>query len=258
MTDARPDAMDCARVDELAGAAALGALDADDSRAIAHHLATCDQPHIELRELLGSDAVLALALEPLAPDPALRARVMASAAATPLQHRPPPAVTSGPGDAVSPRGWFGWPSLRLTRGLLAAAAVVIIALGAWNIGLRQQMAVQEAALAAIADVVLGGQPAYAVSGPAGSGYVIDSDGPGATFLVAGLAELPPGDIYELWLLDAAGIPLAVGTIEQTDPELAVIALEQDLAGYAVFAVTVEAERVDAPTGDPVMAGAISN
>jgi hypothetical protein len=135
---------------------------------------------------------------------------------------------------------------------------VIIALGAWNIGLRQQMAIQEAALSAIGEVVLGGQPAYAVSGPAGSGYVIDNEGPGATFLVAGLEKLPSGGIYELWLLDAAGTPLAVGTIEVADPELAVVALEQDLAGYATFAVTVEEERVDAPTGDPVMVGAINN
>jgi hypothetical protein len=38
----------------------------------------------------------------------------------------------------------------------------------------------------------------------------------------------------------------------------VVALEQDLSGFALFAVTVEAERVDAPTGDPVMVGAIRN
>ena len=257
MTSSEPDALDCARVEDLAGAAALGALHPDESRAVTQHVATCDQPHAELRALLGSDAVLALALEPITPDPALRERVMASVAATPQAHRSAiaPAGDSAPS---ARRSWLDWSSVGLWRGLAAATAVVIIALGAWNIGLRQQMAVQNAALAAIAEVVLGGQPAYSVTGLAGSGYIIDSDGPGATFLVAGLEELPSGDIYELWLLDAAGTPLAVGTIEVADPGLAVVALEQDLSGFALFAVTVEAERVDTPTGDPVMVGAIRN
>ncbi len=50
----------------------------------------------------------------------------------------------------------------------------------------------------------------------------------------------------------------MGTIEVADPELAVVALEQDLSGFALFAVTVEAKRVDAPTGEPVMAGSIGS
>jgi hypothetical protein len=183
MTSSQPDALDCARIDELAGAAALGALEPDESRAISDHVATCDQPHTEFRELLGSDAVLAVALEPMTPDPALRTRVMASVAATPQDH----AAAVAPARDTTPsvrRPWLDWSSVGLWRGLAGAAAVVIIALGAWSIGLRQQMAVQDAALSAIADVVLGGQPAYSVTGLAGSGYIIDSDGPGATFLVA--------------------------------------------------------------------------
>ena len=31
-------------------------------------------------------------------------------------------------------------------------------------------------------------------------------------------------------------------------------MEDDLAGFQTFAVTVETERVEAPTGDPVMVG----
>jgi hypothetical protein len=36
--------------------------------------------------------------------------------------------------------------------------------------------------------------------------------------------------------------------------VAVLPVEKDLSGYATFAVTVEAERVDAPTSTPVMVG----
>jgi anti-sigma-K factor RskA len=255
MTGPRRDDMDHARVDELAGALALGALEAGEAEAVDRHLATCDQPHTELRELLGSDAALALSLEPITPDPALRGRVMASAAATPHRRRAGSAIGEAPAQR---RPWLDWSSIGLWRALAGAAAVVIVALAGWNVVLRQEMALRDAALSAIADVIRGGQPAYAVTGSAGSGYVIDSDGPGATFLVAGLEELPAGDIYELWLLDDAGTPLAVGTIDVADPMLAVVAVERDLSGFALFAVTVEAERLDAPTGDVVMAGSILN
>jgi anti-sigma-K factor RskA len=139
---------------------------------------------------------------------------------------------------------------------LAGAAV--IALLVWNIGLQQQLAGRDAVLATIADVLREGQPAHAVSGSAGSGYVIDTDGPGATFLVAGLDEPPAGRVYELWLIDAGGTALAVGVIDDADRELTVATVEDDLAGYAAFAVTVEEERVAAPTQDPVMVGAINN
>lgn len=256
MTSGRRDDIDCAGVDELAGAVALRALEADEAAATTRHLATCDQPHPELRELLGSDEVLALALEPIAPDPALRERVMASVAAIPQRQQ-----ALGQAHEETPaqrRPWLDWSSIGLWRGLAGAAAVVIVALVGWNVGLRQQMALQDAALSAIADVVIGGQPAYPVTGSAGSGYLIDSDGPGATLLVAGLHELPAGDIYELWLLDAAGTPLAVGTIDVADPRLAVVALERDLSGFKQFAVTIEPERVLSPTGEVVMAGAISD
>lgn len=241
--------LECSRIDELAGAIALGALDPDELAAAVAHLASCDQPHAELRELLGVDQALAFTLEPREPDPELRARVMASAGAASRgrQHAPRAAAPAG-------RRWFDWSSVGLWRGV-AVAAVIVLLVGAVSwVGLRQQVATQEAALSAIAEVVAGGAPAYPVSGPAGTGYVIDTAGHGASFLVAGLAEPPGGDIYVMWLLDAAGTPVAVGTIDSTGPELTVATLEQDLVGFSVFAVTVEAGPVEAPTSDPVMAG----
>jgi anti-sigma-K factor RskA len=156
--------------------------------------------------------------------------------------------------AAEARAWFDWSSVSVWRGV-AVAAVFVLLVGAFSwVGLRQQVATQEAALSAIADVVAGGAPAYPVSGPAGTGYVIDTAGPGGSFLVAGLAEPPSGDIYVMWLIDAAGTPLAVGTIDSTSPTLTVATLEQDLVGFTVFAVTVESGLVDVPTSDPVIVG----
>lgn len=251
MTEHHDIELDCSRIDELAGAIALGALDPEELAAAVAHIDSCDQPHAELRELLGADQALAFTLEPREPDPELRARVMASAAAASRGRQRAP----GTATAVSVgRRRFDWSSVGLWRGV-AVAAVIVLLVGvvSW-VGLRQQVATQEAALSAIAEVVAGGAPAYPVSGPAGTGYVIDTDGPGASFLVAGLTEPPIGDIYVMWLLDAAGTPLAVGTIDATGSELTVATLEQDLVGFTIFAVTVEAGPVVAPTSDPVMAG----
>lgn len=70
----------CEDVDELAGALALGAVDADEARAAREHLSTCSEPHAALRSLLGADAVLSNSLEPIQPSAALRDRLMSSVA----------------------------------------------------------------------------------------------------------------------------------------------------------------------------------
>jgi anti-sigma-K factor RskA len=253
MTEPMRADLSCGEVDDLAGAVSLGALEPAEMTAIARHLETCDKLHVELRELLGADTALAALAEPEAPDPALRDRVLATAARTAQDHRS--AITV---DAAPARTRFGWSSLNVWRGLAAAAAVGILALAVWNVTLQQQIAERDAALSAIADVVIGGQPAHPVTGPAGTGYLIETEDGGATFLVAGLTELEAGELYELWLLDAAGTPVAVGTIDEPNPQLAVAELEQGLAGFTTFAVTVEQGRVDAPTSDPVMVAAIAD
>ena len=68
----------CADVDSLAGALALGAVDADELHAAREHLAGCPEPHTELRSLLGAEAALAAGLEPIQPSAGLRDRLMGS------------------------------------------------------------------------------------------------------------------------------------------------------------------------------------
>lgn len=62
---------------------------------------------------------------------------------------------------------------------------------------------------------------------------------------------------ELWLLDAAGTPVTVGAFRPSGDAVAVVEVDRDLDGYATFAVTVEAERVQEPTGEPVMIGELT-
>lgn len=49
--------------------------------------------------------------------------------------------------------------------------------------------------------------------------------------------------------------VAVGTFGDDDG-VAVVALEQGIGTATTFAVTVEVERVDAPTTDPVLAASL--
>jgi anti-sigma-K factor RskA len=239
----------CRDVDELAGALALGAVDADEALAAREHLETCPEPHAELRSLLGADAVLAAGLEPIHPSAALRDRLMDSVARMPRRE-----------PAVKPRrGWLDWLSPQVARPLALAAVVAVIAVGAWGVSLSSQLGERDRTLRQVASAIAGGEAAFRVEGHAGRGYVVDTPGSGSSLVVADLAPLPAGKLYELWLIGPDGAPVDVGTFHPADDAVAVVSLEQDLSGFETFAVTVESRRVDAPTStDLVMVGAIGS
>ena len=250
--------MSCGEVDELAGAIALDALYRSEIAAVADHLATC--AGASRRASFAAwplPTAMASALEPMALDPALRARVMVAAC--------PPRAAGNRGVVRATHSRSGTSSLvrLVVPGSLAwtGRSPPLSGCSWWVSGTcpsRGRSPPGTRRSSAVAEAISGGAPAYPVSGPAGTGYVIDTEGPGSTFLVAGLESLPSDELYEMWLLDADGTPLAVGTIEGSNADLVVATLEQDLAGFALFAVTVEPERVEAPSSDPVMAGPITN
>jgi hypothetical protein len=236
MTGPMPPRFTCDEADALAGAWGLDALDADESRAVAEHLATCDQPHLELRAAPGAGVVLEAALDPVRPSAGLRDRIMTSIGAEPAVVREP---------------WYrSW----LPRAAGFAAAAAVVALLAWNVQLRGELDQRQDALERVAAALSSGGPTYEVSGTAGGGLlVIGEDGP---VFVAGLPVPEGGDIYEMWLIGPSG-PVAAGTFRPgTDDVLVVAPLERSLEGYETFAVTVEAERVAAPTGEPILVAAL--
>lgn len=238
----------CTDVEELAAAYALGAVEPDEERAISKHLVTCDDPHAEARELIGAAPGLAAAVEPVTPSASLRARLMTTIADTPQEHRsvaaPAPRLLAEP----PARPW--WRLAPLPAGLAAVGLAAVIGLGAWNVNLNQRLADRDAALRAVASA----DAAYAVSGSAGSGWVLETDGR-AIFLADSLAALPADRIYELWLIGPDGDPVDVGTLASTDG-LTLVELERELGSATTFAVTIEAGRVSSPTSDPVLVAAL--
>jgi len=247
---------ECRDVDELAAALALGAVDADEVRAAREHLETCAEPHAELRSMLGADGVLAAGLEPIQPSARLRDRLMRSISEAPQAPRP---VTPAPDDGEQPRrGWLDWLSPRVARPLALAGVAAAVALAAWGVSLSGQLGERDRALQQVADAIAGGEVAYRVEGDAGRGYVVDTPGSGSAFVVADVGALDANNLYELWLIGADGVPVDVGTFRPGENAVAVIPLEQDLAGFQTFAVTIESERVDVPTLPIVMIGELAS
>jgi anti-sigma-K factor RskA len=249
----------CRDVDELAGALALGAVDAEEAMAAREHLETCQEPHAELRSLLGADAVLAAGVEPIQPNAALRDRLMNSVARLPQGATAPAAAAQREPTVQTRRGWLDWLSPQVARPLALAAVVAVIAVGAWGASLSSQLGERDRALQQVAAAIAGGEVAFRVEGDAGRGYVVDTPGSGSSLVVADLEPLPADKLYELWLIGPDGAPVDVGTFRPGGDAVAVVSVEQDLSGFDTFAVTVESRRVDAPTGtDLVMVGSIKS
>lgn len=244
------DEMNCSEVDELAVAFALGAMDPGEEIALRAHMDACDQPHPAVQEALSAGLLMAASLDSVTPRPALRDRLMATIDRTPQEHMG--LITSTP--PAARHSWLDWLSGGLARPLAVAAVVALLAVGAWNLSLQSQLGQRDAALREVASAISGGDAAFRVDGSAGRGYIVDTPGAGAALVVADLSKLPADRLYELWLIDASGTPVAVGTFNPIDAALVVIPVERDLTGYATFAVTVEAQRVAAPSASPVMIG----
>lgn len=246
--------MNCQRVDELGAAYALDAVEPDERREIEHHLTTCGQPHLDARGAAGAATLLATASEPMMPSAALRGRLMATVTATPQEHRPRAAL---PVERLAARpGWLEWIGLWRPLALGGLAATLVLAVVAGT--LATQLADRNADLRAVAEAISAGGSAYAVEGEAGSGVLVDGDD-GAWLVTSELDVLTGGELYELWLMDADGNPVAVGThTGSPEGELIVVRLEHDPEGFATFAVTVEPARLDAPTGEPVLVAQLSD
>ena len=239
--------LDCAGVDELAAAWALGAVDPGEDRALSAHLASCDRPHEAARAATEGASLVPASLTPVAPSAGLRGRLMATVAATPQEHRPAVrvAVHAPAGPA---RPW--WRISPLPSAIAAVALVAAVGLGAWGLSLNAQLAERDAALRAVAAA----DAAYVAQGEIGNGWVIQN-GDEAMFMAEGLADLATGQLYELWLIDADGTAVAAGTLTDTDG-VTLVPLERPLEDAVTFAVTIETERVEQSQNDPVMIAAI--
>ncbi|HEV2218303.1 MAG TPA: anti-sigma factor [Candidatus Dormibacteraeota bacterium] len=177
-------------------------------------------------------AAIGLAVEPVTPPAGLRDRILS--AGEPRI----PVLTQ--------------PKRRLPWSLLAAA-MVLISVAAFLLG--QQTIHRE------------GPTGPTVFGMAGHGS-LQGAGAKVTDLKAdriavvefnAMPALPPGKVYELWLITADGHADPAGVFVPDSSGHTVVVVDRSLEGYTVMAVTVEAgpSGVSSPTQQPAMTGNIA-
>lgn len=226
MADPRPGGLTCAEASDLAPAYVLGALSDAEMAAVRRHLAECPNAHAEFAEF-GSVTPALLATVPVVEPPAdLGARIMATARAQQaaaeqniLPLRRPVGQTRL--DSTRRQRWtrVGWAALA------AAAVLVIVVVGANYLQLRSQveeLTAYRAAVAGVIDRAASGGPvailtyqgdSSAIRTPAGIAAV-GSDGSVAVAM-RNLAPTSGAEVYELWMIGADNVPLALGSFTVT-------------------------------------------
>jgi len=190
---------------ELLAPVALGAAEPAEVERVEAHVAECAVCLEELAGLSAASGVLALAVPPVDPPPALRESIMARVRATAGSIRPWPAV--------------------------AVVAVIAAILLGWNIVLQTSDEGGREDVAALS--VTGSADAPSISGRVV--YVPGEDT--AVMRLNGLPPLKEGDAYQLWVL-RGGMPESAGLFQPTGPAQAV-RVADNLAGADALAVTAQ-------------------
>jgi anti-sigma-K factor RskA len=246
--------------EQLAGLAALGALDGEDQVRFEAHAAHCERCRLMVQ--LDQEA-LARAAPEMEPSPDFKARLMQRAAAelgasaatatdaglrilspegTQVEAPRPPTMgpasqedsqlTLAPTEDTPPPNVI--PFWRRTPWASAIAAVLVVGLVLGGAYTYQNQVVAS----------------YALSGNFGGSAVVNVRRSGATELdMNGVQDPPPGYVYEAWIIPPNGQPVAAGTIQTGDANVPL----SELPSGTTVAVTQERSRVAAPTSAPIMA-----
>jgi len=266
--------------DELAVGWALKALEPDDESRFARHLHECSRCNQTVREAQEMTAAMAMAVPMEQPSSALRARIMAAAAATPrdaevapplqLPLRPPGRVISSGSRQVRPRHRPRPRLLVMARGVaLAAALALVVGLGVWNVDLRNDRAEAQAFAARQAEVLdeLNDRGIYHVapletSDGQAVGMVVVHDG-AAKVMADGL---PVNDAERetlvLWGMRSQLSPVALGTFDVVHSELDVRTVSSTstvLDAYDGYAISLEpGRRAPSTPTDTIATGTVGS
>jgi anti-sigma-K factor RskA len=242
---------------------ALDALAGEDRANLEKHLAGCSACRLELEQLRGDGALLALST--LGPKPPQRAkqRLLDAVAKEPR-------TTTQVTKVEARRSWWG------ALGWAATAAVIVFAAALWkeNAALKQTLATASAQatqntreledirrIAApiiepeaqvVTVVALKTQPQ-----PQGKAFYLRNRG-SLVFLATNMPPLPPSKAYELWLIPVQGAPIAAGVFKPDAHGRGTVInpLLPPGAEAKTFAITVENEAgASTPTMPIVMMGA---
>jgi len=263
---------------------ALNALEGEERQNLEKHLASCSSCRLELEQLRGDGALLALST--LGPRPPQRARqrlldaVAKEASAAPTSRakdaremgHPAPTLSQrarkdGP---PSPRAWWGW------LGWAAAAAVIVFAASLWkeNAALKRDVATWRAEVGQqTLELERAQNVANTITSPEGQRFTLVAmktppqpqgkafylrNRSNLVFVASNMPSLPPQKAYELWLIPMQGAPVPAGMFKPDARGNATVVNPPLPAGIEAkaFAITVENESgATTPTMPIVMMGA---
>lgn len=247
----------CTRVRARLPAAALDALDPTEVAEVAQHLEVCHACRHDYLELRRVRDLLALAVPSRMPPPALRARVLAAI-------QPPRRLP-----LVSARVWAA-----------LAAALIVLLVGSNALLWRElRIARSEIRVETLAAGRATPSPATGSNGAASGGprvwYDLASTAPNsgasgilcaqsrgrlAWLITEGLPALPPGRIYQAWLINGNQRQSAgTFTVDDRGRGFLTIRLDRPLTDYQSMGVTVEPEGGSpTPTGARYLAGVLQS
>ena len=245
----------CDEVRDLAPLFVVDALDTDARAAGREHLSDCPAAHEELLAFGEAATALLETVEPVAPPPALRGRLLDAAEADLHSGDHPASTATFPPGSIAPltrvapvdlaaerarrRSRLGW--------LVAVAAVIgVIALGAWNIALRQDLSAAQAYQQGVDQALaLATQPGSVTAilasedGSSSGLAVIGADGT-TRITVRGLAPTSGSQVYTAWAIEGDAAPVAIGDLTVGSDGLATAAVTSPTsAPGAVIALTLE-------------------
>jgi anti-sigma-K factor RskA len=245
---------------------ALNALEGDDRAVLEQHLAACSECRLELEELRGDGALLALST--IGPKPPARARqrlldaVSKESAPTRAQN----AREMGRPSVAPRRSWWG------ALGWAATAAVIVFAASLWkeNAVLRQSLASASAqgvqSARELEDLRKIAAPLIAPETqritlvamktppqPQGKAFYLRNRG-SLVFMANNMPSLPPQKAYELWLIPIQGAPVPAGTFKPDAHGSATVVNPPLPSGMEAkaFAITVENEAGASTPTMPIM------
>lgn len=246
---------------------ALNALEGEESAKLEEHLASCAECRLELEQLRGDGALLALSTSGPKPPARARTRLLDAIAQETKVATSRPKVAPEMRRPWSRWAWLGWAT---------TAAMVVLAVLLWseNSALKQILAAknEESAqarrevedLRKIAAPILSPQTqritvvsVKAEPQPQGKAFYLKSRN-SLLFVASNMPQLPPRKAYELWLVPVEGAPIPAGVFKPDARGSGTIVNPPLPAGAEAkaFAITVEDEAgAPHPTSPIIMMGA---
>lgn len=243
------------------GAYVLNALGPEERAAFEVRLIESSRLRDEVTELTDTAVLLGLAVDPVAPSDGLRDSILSRLATTSQVARdvaPAPEPRRAPADRVASHAraqlrWFNRPVFGIAA---AAAAIVFLIGGGVAVGVANQGAqqVQQAdALAALNSAPDVQRAAASVSTGGRATLVWSLAQRRSAIIVNGLEPLPSGKSYELWYIDAKGVPTGAGLFDANGASTWRI-LDGRMSKGDTIGVTIEpAGGSKAPTTKPIVA-----